>query len=236
MSSPGALVLFARTPRLGRVKTRLQPDLSPEESLILHRALVADAVTVLRDFVRRQNVQGIIALSEGLDPLSPDDELWRGVPVVKQQGADLGERLVHAFQDQLQGGARRVVIIGSDSPSLDGTYLEAAFEALEEDDAVIGPAEDGGYILIGCSRLLVRPFQGISWGSERVLQQTRRALKKLQVRHRLLRPLHDLDTVHDLIRTRRELEHLEQVGAPRAPATLEALRTLARAHPDRGLS
>lgn len=227
-----ALVLFARAPRLGRVKTRLQPEISAAESLELHRALVRDTVGLVREFSRRGSASATVALSE---PLAAGEAIaaeLEGLEVTIQTGDGLGERLVHAYQDRMHRGARRVVVIGSDSPTLDPEYLDAAFDALRTHEVVIGPAEDGGYVLIGCSRLHLRPFQRISWGTKRVLAETVRVLRRQKIPHHLLRPQHDLDTRDDLIRTYRELEHLEQVGALRASRTLEVLRDLLHRRPE----
>ena len=97
---------------------------------------------------------------------------------------------------------------------------------------VVGPAEDGGYVLIGCSRLHIRPFQGIDWGSRRVLAQTRNKLRRLKIPHQLLQPGRDLDTREDLLRAHAALLHLEQIGVQRAPRTLDCLRGLVPLHPD----
>ena len=227
-----ALVLFARAPRLGGVKTRLQPQLSPEQSLTLHRALVRDAVRLVRDFARGEKVTAVISFSEAL-PASEDLAGCLGdLDVTTQVGDDLGERLVRAFQERLTTGARRVVVIGSDSPTLGLDYLRAAFAALQDHEMVIGPAEDGGYLLIGCARLHVRPFQRIPWGTDRVLAETKRRLRRERIDFTLLRSGHDLDTVDDLVRTYRELEHREKIGAPSpAPHTLEVLREIVRGRP-----
>ncbi|MGD8374614.1 MAG: TIGR04282 family arsenosugar biosynthesis glycosyltransferase [Acidobacteriota bacterium] len=222
----GRLILFARSPRAGRVKTRLQPDLTPAECLSLHRALVRDALELLRRFAPSHGLRAEVSFSEPRQPGDWEDADLRGLDVTVQQGDDLGERLVRAFQSCFQRREHRVVVIGSDSPGLDEDYLGAAFGELPAHDVVIGPAEDGGYVLIGCSRLHVRPFQRIPWGTDRVLRDTVRRLKKDRVPFARLRPGHDLDTREDLLRTYRELEHLERVGVRAAPRTLGALREI----------
>jgi rSAM/selenodomain-associated transferase 1 len=230
-----ALLLFARTPALGRVKTRLQPEISASEALALHCAMVLDAATLLREAAGRSAMSVQVCLTE---PLPPDDDLAAGLDglaIASQIGDDLGERLVHAFQDWLHRGARRVVVIGSDSPTMDVNTIEAALEVLADHDMVLGPAQDGGYVLVGCSRLHIRPFQNIPWGTDRVLQETRRKLRRLKIPHTLLRPGHDLDTKEDLLHNYEELLHLEQVGSPRATRTLTAIREILGNHPDWGI-
>ena len=221
-----AVILFARSPVRGQVKSRLQPHFTPDESLALHRALVADAAALLRQAAGQCTLALEIRLSAALpagDPMASD---LAGFERGTQQGDDLGERLVHAFQDRLHRGARRVVIIGSDSPTMTPEYLLGAFQVLRDHDMVVGPAEDGGYVLIGCSRLRIRPFQGIDWGSDQVMTQTRKKLRRLKISHQLLPPGHDLDTREDLLRTHAALLHLEQLGVERAPRTLDCLRGL----------
>jgi rSAM/selenodomain-associated transferase 1 len=221
-----AAILFARSPLRGQVKSRLQPHLTPDDSLALHRALVADAAALLRETAGRCTLSLEVRLSGPLptgDPMASD---LAGLEMGTQQGDDLGERLVHAFQDRLHRGARRVVIIGSDSPTMTPEYLLGAFQVLRDQDMVVGPAEDGGYVLIGCSRLRIRPFQGIDWGSDRVMAQTRKKLRRLKIPHQLLPTGHDLDTREDLLRTHAALLHLEQLGVQRAPRTLGCLRGL----------
>jgi rSAM/selenodomain-associated transferase 1 len=223
-----AVILFARSPVRGQVKSRLQPHFTPDESLALHRALVADAAALLRQAAGQCTLALEIRLSAALpagDPMASD---LAGFERGTQQGDDLGERLVHAFQDRLHRGARRVVIIGSDSPTMTPEYLLGAFQVLRDHDMVVGPAEDGGYVLIGCSRLRIRPFQGIDWGSDQVMAQTRKKLRRLKISHQLLPPGHDLDTREDLLRTHAALLHLEQLGVERAPRTLVCLRELLR--------
>ena len=221
-----AVILFARSPLRCQVKTRLQPHLTPDDSLALHRALVADAAALLREVAGQCTLSLEVRLSAPLpagDPMASD---LAGLEIGTQQGDDLGERLVHAFQDRLHRGARRVVIIGSDSPTITPEYLLRAFQVLRDHDMVVGPAEDGGYVLIGCSRLRIRPFQGIDWGSDQVMAQTRKKLRRLKISHQLLPPGHDLDTREDLLRTHAALLHLEQLGVERAPCTLDCLRGL----------
>jgi hypothetical protein len=210
------------------VKTRLQPEFSPAESLALHRALVEDAIDLVRGYASRAGLRAEVSLAGPLADGEPIAGALHGVEVSMQQGADLGERLARAFQAGFGRRERRIVVIGSDSPTLGEDYLRQAFEALEGAEVVVGPAEDGGYVLIGCARLHPRLFQGVPWGGDRVLEETLRRLRRGKIPHVRLRAAHDLDTPDDLRRTWRELEHLERVGAARAPRTLAALREIAR--------
>jgi rSAM/selenodomain-associated transferase 1 len=122
-----------------------------------------------------------------------------GVAVLPQRHGDLGQRMRALMQDLFDHGARRVVLIGSDLPALPSRCIAAAFTRLEcqPDDLVLGPATDGGYYLIGGSRL-PPVFDGIEWGSARVLAQTRDAADRAGLRVHLLEPLTDVDVVDDI--------------------------------------
>jgi len=122
------------------------------------------------------------------------------VAVDEQQGADLGERMHHAFVASFTATAAPLVLIGTDCPQLTSDDLAAAVAALADHDAVIQPASDGGYVLIGLRRPQPRLFASIEWGGPRVLQQTEARIAELGLR-RSLRPVRDdLDTVADLER------------------------------------
>ena len=121
----------------------------------------------------------------------------------RQHGADLGRRMHHALTRALQG-SRCAVLIGSDCPALTPAVLKKAFAALHNgDDVVLVPALDGGYVLIGVRHSAARLFQGITWGSDRVLTQTRRRLRQLRLIGVELPALADVDTPADLMRMKR---------------------------------
>ena len=192
------LLLMARAPVAGESKTRLIPALGAEGAALLQGYLVERQV--------RQ------ALSAGLAPLS----LWGagecGHPLFRrmrqryaitlhcQQGRDLGARMAHAVSESLVG-AHYVILFGSDIPELDGNVLHQSCQAMEEGvDAVLVPAEDGGYALIGLRCAHPALFSDIDWGSDRVMAQTRERMKRLGWRWVELAPLWDLDRPQDLSR------------------------------------
>lgn len=192
---PGALLLqFARAPALGQVKTRLQPVLSAEQCLALHRQLVSYTSKTL--------------LSSGLAPVQiwswgeEDDSFFReiapGCPLYRQSGGDLGERMHRALEKALQASAA-VVLVGSDCPGLNRALLAEALAALRGGTrAVLGPALDGGYYLLGLRRADRRLFSDISWGTNAVLVQTRQRLRDLDWQWHELKPLADIDRPQDL--------------------------------------
>jgi len=119
---------------------------------------------------------------------------------IPQKGKDLGERMKNSFVEAFKMGSKRVVLIGSDIPDLPLGFIEEAFTSLGEKDAVIGPAYDGGYYLIGFKEKTFSPqvFERMAWGTERVFEDTMKVLKNLNQRVHTLPYLRDIDTVDDL--------------------------------------
>ena len=118
----------------------------------------------------------------------------------EQRGRDLGERMRHASERTLEE-ARSLVLIGADCPVLEAHHVASALRWLERgSDAVLGPAQDGGYVLLGLRRVHGLLFTGLPWGGPRVLDLTRERLRNLGFRWRELEPLWDLDTTEDLLR------------------------------------
>ena len=126
-------------------------------------------------------------------------EVPPGVAVETQQGSDLGDRLTRAFNHKWNEGFRKIVFIGTDSPTLRKEDLHAAFEALDASEVVLGPATDGGYYLIGVSARLPILFSRISWGTSQVFPETVQLLETNAIRWQCLRESFDLDTFEDLV-------------------------------------
>lgn len=191
------VLVFARPPRPGRVKTRLIPALGAAGAANLYRQLLQNT---LAEAVKLPEVPAELwcAADDG-DPAGECEELAAryGMRLRRQHGPDLGARMQHALADAL-GTARRSVLIGSDCPEIGSDYLARAFAALERHEAVLGPAVDGGYVLIGLRQVDPRLFSGIPWGTERVLDLTRSRLRELDWRWAELPTLRDLDRPRDL--------------------------------------
>lgn len=207
-----ALVIFARHPQRGRVKTRLVPPLTPDQALALHVACLQSTAALAASLSPRLELQ-LHLTSNSLDAarrVTRRLRLPQRVRVRVQGGGDLGARLARAFNKLGADGYDRVVVIGSDSPALPRRRLQSAFATLNRAEAVLGPARDGGYYLIGL-RLpragLSRLFRGINWGTPRAFRQTRARLRAARLRLHLLPPGEDVDTAADLIRLRRSLHH-----------------------------
>ncbi len=191
--SPTRLCVFARAPALGGVKRRLATELGDTVALAAHIQLTEDTL-------------GRLAAVPGLETElwlagEPDAQVrgwldtWQ-LPLRRQSGADLGQRMANALAschaDDVHG-----IVVGSDCPPIDATYVRQAAEALSETDVVLGPASDGGYGLVGTG--LPRPeiFKDIPWGTDAVLQVTLERIEQAALSVRLLAPIWDVDTASD---------------------------------------
>lgn len=192
----GTLIIqFAKLPVAGRVKTRMLGSLSPVEACELHSDLMLWTCRTLM----QSNVADVeLWVSGGSEHTTIRACQKLGVTAVRHQcGNDLGERMFHAISDGLLR-YNKLVLVGSDCPSIDECYLESALSALDVESLVLGPAEDGGYVLIGATRIEASLFQGVSWGTGVVLEQTRKRLAKSGRRWSELNTLPDIDRPADL--------------------------------------
>ncbi len=197
MKNRNKLIVFTRTPEKGRVKTRLQPQYSEEQSLKLHQFLVKD--TLQRVAAIKESDIELCCSPHRQHGFFLDCEKAFDIELSDQSGADLGERMALAFSLALQQ-YDKVVLIGTDCPKLDHHYIEQAFAALDSSDCVLGPAEDGGYVLIGLSRFIPELFRGIRWGSNTVFSESRKVLERRHYTLHELALMHDLDRAEDLQR------------------------------------
>jgi rSAM/selenodomain-associated transferase 1 len=197
LTSPLDVVLvFAKAPHPGRVKTRLAPLLGAEGASAFHAQLIEHTLAT----AHRAN-HGTLELHTD----SADDKFMRdcadryAIKLVQQQGDDLGARMHNAFRAVLgHSGYHAALLIGTDCPALTPGYLRLASNALRSgDDAVFVPTEDGGYALIGLRRCESRLFQDITWGGEAVMRQTRVQLNALGWRWSELQTLWDIDRPSD---------------------------------------
>jgi rSAM/selenodomain-associated transferase 1 len=187
------------------------PWLDADEALRLHLALVEDSLGLLRAGARETMAAPFLAFSEPWEPkrqAGPGSLAGAaaGIARLPQSGRDLGERLFDTFRRLTTRGHARVVVIGSDSPTLPPAILRSAFAALRQDaDVVLGPAEDGGYYLVGAARLVPEMFERIPWGTDRVLAATLAALDRSGARTVLMPRWYDVDHPQDLDRVRADL-------------------------------
>jgi rSAM/selenodomain-associated transferase 1 len=194
-----ALLIFAKCPLPGMVKTRLIPPLSPEQAADLYRCMLSDImakVTPLPDLDR------FLFYEEGGAAREYFARSSLGLTSFPQQGKDLGERMAEALRTVFAMGHSAAVVIGTDSPDLPISFIETAFDRLErgEGTAVFGPTEDGGYYLAGMMRLYRELFLDIPWSSAAVLRETLKRAKEAGIGSSLLPIWHDVDTAADLDR------------------------------------
>ncbi|MFT5483781.1 MAG: rSAM/selenodomain-associated transferase 1 [Halieaceae bacterium] len=189
------VIQFAREPFVGKVKTRMQPELSVFQSLALHEALVEHICLSVME-------AGVAAVQLWVAG-NVDHPLFlrlseAGVAGVHQQrGADLGVRMSTALHQGLSC-YKKVVLVGSDCVHLDKDYLEQAFSALDACPLVFGPAADGGYVLVGVRGVVPDVFTGVQWGSAKVMEQTRKRSEMVDTVWLELDSRADIDRPSDL--------------------------------------
>jgi len=192
-------VVFAKRPIPGQVKTRLTPALSPERAAGLYWAMVQDTWALVSELA---DVKPYLFVNQ---PWEGFDALVDGSPPLIQQGSDLGLRMYSCLQLLTGLNLKASVIVGTDSPTLPKAHIQAAFDLLEnEDDAVLGPAEDGGYYLVGCRRPHPGMFDEVSWSSPETLAQTRSAFDAQGYRVHLTPLWRDVDSIEDVRRLAQE--------------------------------
>jgi rSAM/selenodomain-associated transferase 1 len=188
------LIVFTRYPEPGKTKTRLIPVLGAEGAANLHRQLTETVITQVKEL---SNVLVEVHFTGGNQQLM---QAWLGENITYRQQieGDLGLRIATAFQTAFNNGMEKVVIIGSDCPTLNSELIAEAFAALYQHELVLGPATDGGYYLIGLKRLIPELFTGINWGSSEVLQQTVKIAENMTLAVSYLTTLSDIDRSEDL--------------------------------------
>jgi len=189
------LLQFAREPVEGAVKTRMMPHLSAQQACQLHCELVLWTSAQLA-----ASGLGDTELCVAGDPAHPLFVCCseRGMHRVSQQrGEDLGERMFEALRDSLRRYSK-VILVGSDCPSIDPVYLEQAVRGLDTVPLVLGPADDGGYVLIGATRINRALFDNIPWGTARVYAATVLAMRQQGLHWLELPALADVDRPDDL--------------------------------------
>jgi rSAM/selenodomain-associated transferase 1 len=170
------LCVFARAPVPGKVKTRLLPYLDAESACQLHQQLIDEC---LSRTVRKGSWQSQLWSTDLADEFLVAMSRVYDITLHEQQGRDLGERMAHAVKMTLQNH-EYVVLIGTDCPGLDAKYIEAVLQYLQTGaDCVLGPAEDGGYVMLALSIYDDSLFNDIEWGTSRVLAATRERIKSL---------------------------------------------------------
>lgn len=195
------LIVFAKNPVPNQVKTRLTPMITAEQAASLYSAFLIDWAAALKTL---EDVDLIIAYTPPGSKSDIKNVVGDDVTYIQQTGHDLGERLTAATQWTAEKGYDKVVIVGSDSPTLPISFITDAIEGLNTREVIIGPSMDGGYYLIGLSintisKTIPSIFNGIAWSTDQVLKQTIDRIQNIKVSLKLLPPWYDVDTPEDLV-------------------------------------
>ena len=192
MNNGRLLIIFTKNPEAGHVKTRLAQAVGDEKALEVYEVLREHTALV----TAKVETERMVYFSRFI-PLS-DLFLTNTFTVKLQEGADLGERMQHAISAGFATGFRHIVIIGTDCYELSSEHINQAFTALERSDAVVGPATDGGFYLIGLNRPVPKLFLNRQWSTPEVFRETTEILRRFAIPYELLAPLPDIDTFEDL--------------------------------------
>lgn len=188
------LLYFVRFPEPGKVKTRLGADIGMERAAEIYRDMVESGLALLES-LEHQGVRIVTVFT----PASRRKEMreWLGPSrlLEAQSEGNLGDRLSSAFQMAFDSGGRRIIALGSDTLGFTADLLRSAFLKLERADAVLGPAVDGGYYLIGLSQFRREVFGNIPWSTSRVAEETLSRFRSFRISYEILAELSDLDDI-----------------------------------------
>jgi uncharacterized protein len=192
MNEQAILIIFYKNLVHGKVKTRLAATIGADKAFEVYKAMVEG----IHSISQKIEVDKIVYHSDQIIK----DDIWNSLFKKEiQRGDDLGEKMMNAFKDVFGLGYSKAVLIGTDVPSLTEDILNDAFNKLDNNDIVIGPAYDGGYYLIGMKSIQAFLFQNIEWSTTKVLAQTISKIEGHNLSYSLLPRLHDIDEEKDLI-------------------------------------
>lgn len=183
------LIVFVKNSQLGKVKTRLAKTIGDQAALEVYEELVKITETE----TKKVNVDRRIYFSE-----QTIDSKWEDDYKAVQEGSDLGDRMKNAFHKAFNDGYKKVIIIGSDLPDISARLIREAFDKLSKNEVVFGPAEDGGYYLVGFSTMKTYVFEDKPWSQSNLLAITLQELEEKVVTYDVLETLNDIDVYDDL--------------------------------------
>lgn len=197
------LIIFTRPPQLGKVKTRLANDIGEQAALDIYNFLLQHTLNITREM----QVEKMVFYAGEI----PENDIWDNSVYKKklQQGEDLGERMQLAFEEGFRLGYSNIILIGSDLYDLSQPDLEKAFHELEGHQYVIGPAQDGGYYLIGMKQPDAAIFSNKTWGTSTVFQDTLKDLRGKEISY--LEYRNDIDVYSDI----ENIKELQQFLQPK---------------------
>jgi rSAM/selenodomain-associated transferase 1 len=184
------VIIFAKDPVAGRVKTRLAKETGKRQALKVYESLLKKTFKTFKK--TKYDVR--VYFTPGRDNLKK--LLPKRFELFPQKGRGLGSRMFNAFKDCFKY-YQKIILIGVDCPFVNKGLIQKAFASLSQHSIIFGPSKDGGYYLVGLSKLYPSIFKNISWGSNKVLKQTLKQCKLLSIKPYLLKKLYDIDTVSD---------------------------------------
>jgi len=203
------LIIFAREPKKGQVKSRLAQSVSQEKALDLYKAFLKDTLNLAK---KVKSDQKILAYASK-NSCSYLKKVGAGFCFHRQKGETLGARMLEAVAfSQKKFLACQTVIIGTDSPHLPVSFIRRSFMALRKVDLVLGPCEDGGFYLIGMRKIEPQIFKGVVWSSSSVLKRTLLNAKRLGLKAELLESFFDIDTQDDLTKLKEFLQNKSNIA------------------------
>ena len=205
MKSEQLVIIFVKNVKAGMVKTRLAKTIGNEEAVFVYTRLldITEQATAPLKMNKR------ISFSETrMESRWPHDEK------TVQNGVDLGERMKNAFKNGFADGYKKIVLIGSDLPEISSVIIEDAFSQLNNADTVFGPADDGGYYLIGMSEMNSCIFENKPWSQPNLLEKTLAELRENKITTHLLSTLNDVDTFEDLKNSCLYIEYCQRNTQP----------------------
>jgi uncharacterized protein len=218
-----ALMIFIKAPRLGEIKTRLQPELSPAASLKIFKAMGKDLVD---RFSRSEYFDLFIQYW-------PGDALWEmqswlgaNLNYIPQRGSDLGEKLKNAFSASFRRSYQKVCIIGSDLPTIAVPDILEAIEKLDSFDVILGPAMDGGYFLVALKEFHPQIFENIDWSTDAVLEQTMLRITEQKLSAYRMAVQRDVDTYDDVMYLWNKIKENENNLERKIPNTVAVLKEI----------
>lgn len=192
-----ALIIFVKNPIEGNVKTRIAKTVGHPKAVEVYHELL-NYTHLVAETLPAETCTRTVYYGDYVN----ENDLWNGWSKALQPEGDLGDRMKEAFREQLAGGAKSVVIIGSDCLALHPKHLAEAFAALKNHDVVIGPSTDGGYYLLGMNTLHEALFDGMPWSQPTLMDQTKQVLENQSLHCHFLEPLTDIDEWDDYLNSK----------------------------------
>ena len=204
-----ALIIFVKAPLPGTVKTRLQKDLGRDETVRVYKSFITEITSQYAGMRGFDRLLGCAPAKdhEFLKEIAEKNKM----KTFDQRGSDLGKKIVNAFRDYFKKGYTRVILIGSDSPTIPKEFIRKAFRALEKNDFVVGPCCDGGMYLVGARKKIEsRLFQNIPWDTSDVLNMVLEKLYRYKIQFSMLPFWYDVDNIDDFKFLKLHLRYLKK--------------------------